>query len=48
MFMKFFNKYKTYIYLVCIAGLIFILTAEQNLIEGAKNRQEILLKEYEL
>ena len=40
MFMKFFNKYKTYIYLVCIAGLIFILTAEQNLIEGAKNRQE--------
>ena len=39
MLSKLFNKYKTYIYLVSIAGLIFILTAEQNIIEGAKNRK---------
>jgi hypothetical protein len=39
MFVAFFNKYKTYIYLVCIAGLISILTVENTIIEGARNRR---------
>ena len=38
MFIAFFNKYKTYIYSVCIAGLISILTVENTIIEGARNR----------
>lgn len=38
MFVGFFNKYKTYIYLVSIIGLICILTTEHTIIEGARNR----------
>ena len=38
MFVAFFNKYKTYIYLVSIVGLICVLTMEHSIIEGARNR----------
>ena len=34
MFVAFFNKYKTYIYLVSIVGIICILTMEHSIIEG--------------
>jgi len=33
MFVAFFNKYKTYIYLVSIVGIICILTMEHSIIE---------------
>ena len=41
MLRKFFDKYKKYIYLVCIAILIFMLATENSIVEGARSSNNV-------